>query len=244
MASEPRRESPAFSTQVRQMFDHIAPQYDLLNKLNSLGLDRHWRHVLMQSVAGSRPRQILDVATGTGDVAIALARACPEAQVTGMDLSREMMAVGVRKVEAAGLADRIGFGVGDALDIDLPDEAVDAVTCAFGVRNFASLEQGYREFARVLRPGGVVAVLELTEPESGLLHAGYRLYTRLYLRRMAQRYSDDPEAYDYLLHSIARVPARERMTALMEQAGLEQCRYHIFFPGVCGLYLARKGDTH
>lgn len=243
MASEPRRESPAFSTQVRQMFDHIAPQYDLLNKLNSLGLDRHWRHVLVQSVAGSRPRQILDVATGTGDVAIALAHACPVAQVTGMDLSREMMAVGVRKVEAAGLADRIGFGVGDALDIDLPDEAVDAVTCAFGVRNFASLEQGYREFARVLRPGGIVAVLELTEPESGLLHTGYRLYTRLYLRRMAQRYSEDPEAYDYLLHSIARVPSRERMTALMEQAGLEQCRYRIFFPGVCGLYLARKGDT-
>lgn len=243
MASEPRRESPAFSTQVRQMFDHIAPQYDLLNKLNSLGLDRHWRQVLVQSVAGSRPRQILDVATGTGDVAIALARACPEAQVTGMDLSREMMAVGVRKVEAAGLADRIGFGVGDALDIDLPDEAVDAVTCAFGVRNFASLEQGYREFARVLRPGGIVAVLELTEPESGLLHTGYRLYTRLYLRRMAQRYSEDPEAYDYLLHSIARVPSRERMTALMEQAGLEQCHYRIFFPGVCGLYLARKGDT-
>lgn len=243
MASEPRRESPAFSTQVRQMFDHIAPQYDLLNKLNSLGLDRHWRHVLVQSVAGSRPRQILDVATGTGDVAIALARACPEAQVTGMDLSREMMAVGVRKVEAAGLADRIGFGVGDALDIDLPDEAVDAVTCAFGVRNFASLEQGYREFARVLRPGGVVAVLELTEPKRGLLHAGYRLYTRLYLRRMAQRYSEDPEAYDYLLHSIARVPAREQMTALMEQAGLEQCSYRIFFPGVCGLYLARKLGT-
>lgn len=243
MASEPRRESPAFSTQVRQMFDHIAPQYDLLNKLNSLGLDRYWRHVLVQSVAGSRPRQILDVATGTGDVAIALARACPEAQVTGMDLSREMMAVGVRKVEAAGLADRIGFGVGDALDIDLPDEAVDAVTCAFGVRNFASIEQGYREFARVLRPGGIVAVLELTEPESGLLHTGYRLYTRLYLRRMAQRYSEDPEAYDYLLHSIARVPSRERMTALMEQAGLEQCHYRIFFPGVCGLYLARKGDT-
>lgn len=240
MASEPRRESPAFSTQVRQMFDHIAPQYDLLNKLNSLGLDRHWRQVLVQSVAGSHPRQILDVATGTGDVAIALAHACPEAQVTGMDLSREMMAVGVRKVEAAGLADRIGFGVGDALDIDLPDEAVDAVTCAFGVRNFASLEQGYREFARVLRPGGIVAVLELTEPESGLLHTGYRLYTRLYLRRMAQRYSEDPEAYDYLLHSIARVPSRERMTALMEQAGLEQCHYRIFFPGVCGLYLARK----
>ena len=92
----------------------------------------------------------------------------------------------------------------------------------------------------MLTPGGIVAVLELTEPESGLLHAGYRLYTRLYLRRMAQHYSDDPEAYDYLLHSVARVPARERMTALMEQAGLEQCHYRIFFPGVCGLYVARK----
>lgn len=240
MASEPRRESPAFPTQIRQMFDQIAPRYDLLNKLNSLGLDRYWRRVLVQAVAGTHPRQILDVATGTGDVAIALARACPEAQITGMDLSREMMAVGVRKVEAVGLADRIGFGVGDALDIDLPDEAVDAVTCAFGVRNFASLEQGFREFARVLTPGGIVAVLELTEPESGLLHTGYRLYTRLYLRRMAQRYSDDPEAYDYLLHSVARVPAREQMTALMEQAGLEQCHYRIFFPGVCGLYVARK----
>ena len=240
MPSEPRRESPAFPAQIRQMFDQIAPQYDLLNKLNSLGLDRYWRRVLVQAVAGTHPRQILDVATGTGDVAIALARACPEAQITGMDLSREMMAVGVRKVEAAGLADRIGFGVGDALDIDLPDEAVDAVTCALGVRNFASLEQGFREFARVLTPGGIVAVLELTEPESGLLHTGYRLYTRLYLRRMAQHYSDDPEAYDYLLHSVARVPAREWMTALMEQAGLEQCHYRIFFPGVCGLYVARK----
>ena len=114
MASEPRRESPAFPTQIRQMFDQIAPRYDLLNKLNSLGLDRYWRRVLVQAVAGTHPRQILDVATGTGDVAIALARACPEAQITGMDLSREMMAVGVRKVEAAGLADRIGFGVGDA----------------------------------------------------------------------------------------------------------------------------------
>ena len=154
MASEPSRESPAFPTQIRQMFDQIAPRYDLLNKLNSLGLDRYWRRVLVQTVAGTHPRQILDVATGTGDVAIALARACPEAQFTGMDLSREMMAVGVRKVEAAGLADRIGFGVGDALDIDLPDEAVDAVTCAFGVRNFASLEQGFREFSRVLTPGG------------------------------------------------------------------------------------------
>lgn len=240
MPSEPRRESPAFPTQIRQMFDQIAPRYDLLNKLNSLGLDRYWRRVLVQAVAGTHPRQILDVATGTGDVAIALAHACPEAQITGMDLSREMMAVGVRKVEVAGLADRIGFGVGDALDIDLPDEAVDAVTCAFGVRNFASLEQGFREFARVLTPGGIVAVLELTEPESGLLHTGYRLYTRLYLRRMAQRYSDDPEAYDYLLHSVACVPARERMTALMERAGLEQCHYRIFFPGVCGLYVARK----
>ena len=240
MASEPRRESPAFPTQIRQMFDQIAPRYDLLNKLNSLSLDRYWRRMLVQAVAGTHPRQILDVATGTGDVAIALAHACPEAQITGMDLSREMMAVGVRKVEAAGLADRIVFGVGDALDIDLPDEAVDAVSCAFGVRNFASLEQGFREFARVLTSGGTVAVLELTEPERGILHAGYRLYTRLYLRRMAQRYSDDPEAYDYLLHSVARVPAREQMTALMEQAGLEQCHYRIFFPGVCGLYVARK----
>ena len=240
MASEPRRESPAFPTQIRQMFDQIAPRYDLLNKLNSLGLDRYWRRVLVQAVAGTHPRQILDVATGTGDVAIALAHACPEAQITGMDLSREMMAVGVRKVEAAGLADRIVFGVGDALDIDLPEEAVDMVTCAFGVRNFASLEQGFREFARVLTPGGTVAVLELTEPERGILHAGYRLYTRLYLRRVAQRYSDDPEAYDYLLHSVGLVPARKRMAALMEQAGLEQCHYSIFFPGVCGLYLAHK----
>lgn len=238
--SEVQRESPAFASQIRQMFDGIAPDYDLLNKLNSLGLDRLWRRVLVRVVRETRPELILDVATGTGDVAIALAGACPDAQIVGMDLSEEMMTVGARKVARAGLSEQITFGLGDALAIELPDGAVDAVTCAFGVRNFASILEGYREFARVLRPGGMVAVLELTEPEIGLLHRGYRLYTDLYLRRMARRYSDDPEAYDYLLGSITQVPARETMRRLMEEAGLVRCSYRIFFPGVCGLYIGYK----
>lgn len=238
--SEARRDSPAFASQIRQMFDGIAPDYDLLNKLNSLGLDRLWRRALVRRVREIFPELILDVATGTGDVAIALARSCPRAQIVGMDLSEEMMAIGSRKVARAGLSDRITFGIGDALAMDLPDGAVDAVTCSFGVRNFSSILDGYGEFARVLRPGGMVAVLELTEPESGLLNWGYRFYTDQYLRRMARRYSDDPEAYDYLLGSITQVPARETMRRLMEEAGLVRCSYRIFFPGVCGLYIGYR----
>lgn len=222
------------------MFDGIAPDYDLLNKLNSLGLDRLWRRALVRMVRSTSPEIILDVATGTGDVAIALAQACPATQIVGMDLSAEMMSVAVGKVAQAGLSDQITFGIGDALRIGLPDEAVDAVTCAFGVRNFSSILDGYREFVRVLRPGGMVTVLELTEPETGLLNWGYRFYTDQYLRRMARRYSDDPEAYDYLLGSIKHVPARETMKRLMQEAGLVRCDYRIFFPGVCGLYIGYK----
>lgn len=240
MASEGRRDRVAFSTEIREMFDRIAPDYDLLNKLNSCGLDRLWRRALVRSVAGTAPDIALDVASGTGDVAIALASACPDVQVVGMDLSEEMMTIGAAKVQCRGLSDRITFGAGDALAIDLPDRSVDAVTCAFGVRNFSSILDGYREFARVLRPGGIVAVLELTEPEEGPMREAYRLYTDLHLRRMARRHSSDPEAYDYLLQSITVAPSREEMRRLMRQAGLVKCRYRIFFPGVCGLYIGYK----
>lgn len=239
---EALRADRTFATEMAQMFDRIAPQYDLLNRLNSLGLDRRWRSTLVRKVVRRRPHHILDMATGTGDVAIALARSAPETEVIGMDLSEEMMAIGRTKVTTAGLSDRVTLRRGDALGIDLPDASVDVVTCAFGVRNFASIIDGYREFARVLRPGGMVAVLELTEPSRGLMRRIYRLYADRYLRRMARHYSDDPAAYDYLLESVTRVPARGEMLALMEKAGLTRCRYRIFFPGVCGLYVGEKRE--
>ena len=163
-------------TRVREMFDSIAPRYDLLNHLLSFGVDRLWRRRMVGVVAAGTPAAILDVAAGTGDVAVALARRLPAARITGIDLSGEMLAVGRGKVARRGLCDRIELVQGDAEQLPFPDGTFDAVTIGFGIRNFGSIEAGLAEAFRVLRPGGRLCILEFSTPRGRCFGPLYRFY--------------------------------------------------------------------
>ncbi|MDE6452738.1 MAG: bifunctional demethylmenaquinone methyltransferase/2-methoxy-6-polyprenyl-1,4-benzoquinol methylase UbiE [Muribaculaceae bacterium] len=233
-------DSRAKGLQVRDMFDSIAPAYDFMNRAMTLGIDRLWRRRAVSRVAREEPARILDIATGTGDMAIAMARRMPGAEVEGIDLSEGMVAVGCRKVERAGLGGRVTLRTGDSMDLPLPDAAVDAVTVAFGVRNFEHLARGYAEMMRVLRPGGVLWVLELSTPRGRLTAPLYRLYTRTVIPALGRLVSRDVRAYSYLPESIAAVPQGADMCALMLEAGASEASFRSMTFGACTLYVAKK----
>ncbi|MCM1309834.1 MAG: bifunctional demethylmenaquinone methyltransferase/2-methoxy-6-polyprenyl-1,4-benzoquinol methylase UbiE [Bacteroides sp.] len=224
--------------QVEAMFDSIAPAYDLMNRAMTFGIDRLWRAkaVGMLRREGG-PSRILDIATGTGDLAILLARKLPGAHITGVDLSAGMLAVGREKVTKAGLTDRISFSEADCLALPFADGEFDCITVAYGVRNFANLEAGYREMRRVLRPGGTLCVIELSTPVNPLIKPLYRFYTRTIIPAVGRMVSKDSRAYSYLPESIAAVAQREQMTALMQRAGFSHTFYRPLTFGVCTIYL-------
>ena len=218
--------------QVRGMFNDIAPRYDVMNRLMSLGMDRSWRRATVEMAAAERPKAILDIATGTGDLAIQLARGIEGARVTGVDLSEGMIEAGRRKVAEAGLQDRVDLRNADALALPFADNSFDVITVAFGVRNFEHLDAGYAEMHRVLRPGGLLLVLELTPPASAVVRPFYRLYTRGVIPAVGRMVSGSSRAYAYLPESIE---------ALMDAAGFAATAYRCFTMGVCTLYHGRKG---
>ncbi len=222
--------------QVKAMFDNIAPAYDFMNRAMTFGLDRVWLRSLLRRACQSAPAQVVDLATGTGDVALALRKRLPQAHITGLDLSDGMLCIARRKADRIGV--HVDFVRGDCLATGLPDNSVDLITIAYGVRNFQDLAAGYREMARILRPGGRLFVLELAQPSNKLMRAGYRLYTSTLVPLAGRLLSKDPRAYSYLPESIAAVPQREEMTRLMEACGLTDARYKALFPGVCVLYSA------
>lgn len=218
------------------MFDAIAPAYDFMNRAMTFGLDRLWLKALVDVVRASRPHDIIDMATGTGDVALALARKLPDAKVVGLDLSEGMLAKARQK--AGG--DKVTFRQADCIHTGLPDACADAITIAYGVRNYADIAAGYREMARLLRPGGSVAVLELSTPTSPLTLPIYRLYTRTLIPAVGRLISGDSRAYSYLPESIAAAPQRHSMTAIMQEAGLSDVYFRPLTFGVCTLYTAKK----
>ncbi len=226
--------------QVERMFDSIAPAYDFMNRAMTLGIDNIWRARAVRMVASRSPREILDVATGTGDLAIRLARAAKDCRVTGIDLSEGMLSLGRGKVAEAGLADRISFQKADCLSIPFPDASFDAVTVAYGVRNFEHLDRGYAEMARVLRPGGMLCVIELSTPRGKLTRPLYDLYTLCVIPALGRAVSSDKSAYTYLPASIAAMPQGEEMLRLMTEAGLSEPRLRRMTFGVCTIYTAVK----
>lgn len=226
--------------QVRRMFDNIAHRYDVLNRVMTCGIDRNWRRVAVDALSRVKPRSILDIATGTGDLAISMACRYPESTVTGVDLSSGMIAVGIEKVERARLESRVKLMEADALKLPFADGTFDAVTVAFGVRNFEHIDRGYREMLRVLRAGGMLCVLELTPPSSSVLRPFYNLYTSTAIPLAGWMLSGDASAYKYLPRSIAAAPVRSSMTEIMTEAGFKDCQFRDFFPGVCALYTAFK----
>lgn len=227
--------------QVRQMFDSIAPAYDFMNRAMTMGIDKIWRHIAVKMIRRYNPTSILDVATGTGDLAIKLCKSLASVKhVTGIDLSRNMLNVASTKVAKACLSDKISFEEGDCLALHFDDNTFDAVTVAYGVRNFEHLEQGYREMFRVLSPGGVLCVVELSTPTSRFIKLLYDFYTRTLIPLAGRLISHDKRAYSYLPESIAAVPQGNEMLDIMRRAGFTNCLYRRLTFGTCTIYIGEK----
>lgn len=232
--------------QVEEMFDSIAPAYDFMNNAMTFGLCRYWRNralTIAGKEAGEVPlRSILDVATGTGDVAFELLRRFPDARVCGVDLSEGMLTVARRKAASLPVADarRVSFEQGDSLQLPYPDHSFDMVTVAYGVRNFAHLDRGLAEMARVLRPGGTICVIELSEPVNPLLKSLYLFYSHKLIPLLGRFVSGDKSAYTYLPQSIAACPQREAMTLLMRGAGFDACLWKSLTFGAVTIYYGKK----
>lgn len=230
----------AKTEQVRQMFDSIAPAYDFMNRAMTLGIDIWWRWLAVKRLKPIRPANILDVATGTGDFAIQLNESLRPQHITGIDLSQGMLDEARRKIVEKGLENTISFEQGDCMALPLDDGTFDAVTVAFGVRNFEHLQQGYQEMARVLKPGGMLCVLELSTPTNRLIRWFYDLYTLHIIPWVGSLKSGDKSAYRYLPQSIAAVPQGNDMLQLMRNAGLRETSFKRLTLGVCTIYTAVK----
>ncbi len=226
--------------EVREMFDRIAPRYDLLNHTLSMNIDRIWRRHVVREVRRAAPRRILDVATGTGDLAIEMARRIDGVQVLAVDLSEQMLSVARRKVEARGLDGRIVLDRGDAEHLTAGDASVDVATVAFGVRNFGDLEAGLRELFRVVRPGGRVVILEFSTPRNRIFRSLYEFYSYRILPRIGGMVSHDRQAYAYLPASVGEFPAPDRFLAMMEAAGFRRCRARSQSFGIAQIYIGER----
>jgi demethylmenaquinone methyltransferase / 2-methoxy-6-polyprenyl-1,4-benzoquinol methylase len=224
------------------MFDRIAHRYDLLNRVLSLGIDQRWRRrtvraLALDTVAGRG--RVLDLATGTGDLALLVARSHAHIAVDGLDPSERMLDEARTKIRDAGLADRIKLVTGDAQSLPYPDGSFDGVTIAFGIRNVPDRALGLREMRRVTRPGGRVAVLELSEPGGGLLGRIARFHVRTVVPRIGALLSGARE-YRYLQESIAEFPSASEFAGMMGEAGLEPVRVIPLTLGVCHLYVGER----
>jgi demethylmenaquinone methyltransferase/2-methoxy-6-polyprenyl-1,4-benzoquinol methylase len=223
------------------MFGAIAPRYDLANTFISAGLHRLWKRITVELLGPAAGSRALDVCCGTGDLALMLGRRVgPRGRVVGVDFSLEMLAIARRRAEAAGLGTVCRFLPGDAQALPVAGEVFDAVTVGFGIRNVGRPEQALREFRRVLRPGGRLAVLEFSRPRNALirrLYDGYSFTLMPWLGRVA---SGHPDAYLYLPASVRVWPDQEAFGALLQGAGFEQVRYRNFGSGITAVHLASR----
>lgn len=232
------------------MFDRIAGKYDSLNHLLSLDLDRHWRKRAIRRLLeghGGEKLTILDLACGTGDLSIALAERlrrqdCRGSRVVGVDLSEGMLAVMREKVRRAGLEACISLSVGDGEALNFGSGIFDAVTIAFGIRNFEDREGGLKEMRRVLKPGGKLAVLELSLPENRLIRWGCELYFKYFLPAVGGSVSGTRPAYEYLPASVRAFPGKREFTTLLSRCGFSQVRHEAMTFGLCRLYTGVKED--
>jgi demethylmenaquinone methyltransferase/2-methoxy-6-polyprenyl-1,4-benzoquinol methylase len=218
------------------MFDGIAKHYDLLNRMISLGIDQAWRRRTVRALELGDGARVLDLATGTADLALLIAKTHPTSHVVGVDPSVNMMEVGHRKIAAAGLVDRVELAEGNAEQLEFADGTFDGVTIAFGIRNVPDRARGLREMARVSRPGGKVAILELSEPRSGITGAAARFHMHRVVPWLGGVISGSRE-YRYLPQSIATFPAPDSFAQMMTDAGLVRVQVHPLTFGVCHLYV-------
>ncbi len=228
------------AAQVEKMFDHIAPAYDNLNHLLSWGIDKYWRKKAIALLKPFRPQHIMDVATGTGDFAIKACKELNPDELIGTDISEGMMNVGREKVKQLGLERQISFSKEDCTSLSFPDNRFDAITVAFGVRNFEDLDRGLKEMYRVLVPGGHLVILELSTPERFPMKQLYSIYSRIVIPSLGKLLSKDRSAYTYLPQSIKAFPQGEVMQRILHKAGFSQVRFKRLTLGICTLYFATK----
>lgn len=236
--------------QVEAMFDNIAPTYDTLNHRLSWDIDKYWRNKAVKALAKHRPSTILDIATGTGDFAILAAEKIHPThkdpllgmnlKVVGADISEGMMAIGRQKVLAKGLQEKISFQREDCTALSFAEGSFDAVMAAFGIRNFQDLEKGLSEMCRVLKPGGMLCVLELTTPVSFPMKQLFRIYSNTVLPLYGRLISKDTSAYSYLNKTIAAFPQGETMVTILNKVGFAKAEFHRLTFGICTLYIAYK----
>lgn len=225
--------------QVTQMFDTISGNYDDLNRVISLGIDVKWRKKVVALVAQKNPENILDIATGTGDLAILMTSTSAK-KIVGLDLSVGMLEVGKKKIAAQNLSDKIEMVVGDSENIPFPDNYFDAITVSFGIRNFETLEKGLAEIYRVLKPGGVFVILETSVPTKFPFKQGYSFYTKMILPLIGKIFSKDKNAYGYLSTSAANFPFGEKLNNILRKVSFIDC---VALPqtfGVATIYTATK----
>ena len=237
---KPYSNEGAKGEQVERMFDQIAHSYDFLNHTLSLGIDRSWRKAAIDSLKPYAPQRILDVATGTGDFALmAVDRLQPQSLI-GADLSEGMLSVGREKVERAGKSDIITLQKEDCMALSFEDNTFDAVTVAYGVRNFEDLDRGLREMLRVLKPGGRLVIIELTSPVRFPMKQLFWLYAHVWMPMVGTLVSRDSRAYSYLPATMEAFPQGEVMQGIIEKAGFQSVKFRRFTFGLSTLYTAEK----
>lgn len=228
------------ASQVEAMFDNIAPTYDKLNHRLSWDIDRYWRNKAIKSMAERSPECILDMATGTGDLAILAAQKLKAREIIGVDISNGMMAIGRKKVEKLRLQDIITFKKEDCTNMSFPEKRFDAVMAAFGIRNFQDLEKGLEEMFRVLKPGGMLCVLELTTPVTFPMKQLFRIYSHMILPIYGRLISKDVSAYSYLTKTIEAFPQGETMVGIFKKVGFKKATFKRLTFGICTLYITYK----
>jgi demethylmenaquinone methyltransferase / 2-methoxy-6-polyprenyl-1,4-benzoquinol methylase len=226
--------------QIAAMFDKIAFRYDFLNRFLSGGIDIYWRRRAIRELASTSTKTILDVATGTADMAIMMARYLSVSHITGIDISTGMLDIGRQKITRLQMGEKISLQTGDSEAILFPDDNFDAVTVAFGVRNFENLEKGLREMLRVLKPGGRLVVLEFSQPKTPGVRHIYDLYLRLVAPNIGKMVSSNREAYQYLNDSVKAFPEGENFIRIMETCGYNNPRLRRLSLGICSLYVGEK----
>lgn len=236
----PYGEDSEKAAQVEQMFDDIAPTYDKLNHRLSWNIDKGWRRKAIKELAALKPQTMLDIATGTGDFAMLAAQMLKPRKLIGADISDGMMEIGRTKVKEAHLDDIITFEKQDCLDLTYPDESFDAVTAAFGIRNFQDLDKGLKEMCRVLKKGGMLSIVELTTPVSFPMKQLFWIYSHTFLPVYGKLISKDNSAYSYLTKTIEAFPQGEQMMQILKKAGFAETRFERLTFGICTLYIATK----
>lgn len=226
--------------QIENMFDNIAGSYDLLNHVFTLGIDRGWRKKMIQMLAAGNPQRILDVATGTGDVAILTAKTLKPKEIVGIDLSNKMLTIGREKVEKQGLSDIITLEQGDSENLKFESDQFDAVTVAFGVRNFEDLNKGLAEMYRVTKPGGHVAILEFSIPGNFILNGMYKVYSKYIMPFIGKVTSGDASAYTYLYESVQQFPHGQSFIDILNKLGFNNTTATPLFGGICTIYKSTK----